>query len=271
MSGHIRQRVLIAAAVAFLFLLAAGTAVSAGAPSPTQKDEYTAAVNTQPSVFGPFVATPFVYVAAGVNFPDALGAGPAAGVAKGPVLLVSKSSIPAATKAELTRLGPKEIFVVGGTAVISPTVETQLAAYAPKVTRLAGPNRYETAAQVSKAAFPVPSTFVVAHRSEETTMIADSCTDYDGMVLPITVPGPGTIVVTANVNPAISHTKGAWSEAALCRSWSKAGRLRVSPTPPESTAAERGIPVLFSPPRSEGDEKRPRLCPFRNQFGCTKP
>lgn len=101
-------------------------------------------------------ATPVVYIATGENFPDALGVGPASALDRGPILLVTRDSVPGATATELSRLGPDLIVVVGGTAVISPSVESQLRSWAP-VTRIAGANRYETAAAVSRAAFPAPA------------------------------------------------------------------------------------------------------------------
>lgn len=100
-------------------------------------------------------STPVVYVATGENFPDALGAGPAAAIVKGPILLVSQNSIPGETAAELTRLSPDKIIIVGGTAVVSPSVESGLAAYAGTVERIAGSNRYDTAARLSAATFPI--------------------------------------------------------------------------------------------------------------------
>ena len=100
-------------------------------------------------------STPVVYVATGENFPDALGAASAAAVQAGPVLLVQKNAIPAVTAAELQRLSPDVIYVAGGTAVVSNTVFNQLKAYAPTVIRVAGANRYATAVEVSKSAFPV--------------------------------------------------------------------------------------------------------------------
>ena len=60
-----------------------------------------------------------VYVASGANFPDALGAGAAAGKALGPVLLVSPTAIPPVIAHELTALAPSTIYVVGGTASVS--------------------------------------------------------------------------------------------------------------------------------------------------------
>jgi len=51
------------------------------------------------------------------------------GFKDGPVLLVSGGSIQKATQAELTRLKPKRIMVLGGTAVVPEAVEKALAAY----------------------------------------------------------------------------------------------------------------------------------------------
>jgi hypothetical protein len=99
-------------------------------------------------------ATPVVYVTTGENFPDALGAGPAAAIVKGPILLVAQNAIPGETAAELTRLAPDKIIIVGGTAVVSPAVEDGLKAYAGTVERIAGSNRYDTAAKLSASVFP---------------------------------------------------------------------------------------------------------------------
>lgn len=97
-----------------------------------------------------------VFISTGVNFPDALGAGPAAALGIGPILLVAQDQVPDATIAELNRLAPQTIYIVGGTAVVSPAVESILEnlAFSPDVVRLAGGNRYETAAAVSAEVFP---------------------------------------------------------------------------------------------------------------------
>jgi putative cell wall-binding protein len=97
-----------------------------------------------------------VFVAFGGNFPDALAGAAAAGRLGAPLLLVQADAIPPPTAAELIRLGPNTIVVLGGTAVISPAVETGLGSFADTVIRLAGPNRYATAVQISLYGFPDP-------------------------------------------------------------------------------------------------------------------
>ena len=90
-------------------------------------DRYSTAAAICSASFEPGV--PVAYVAVGDNFPDALAAGPVAGINGGPVLLATRDSIPSATKSELARLAPLSIVVVGGPGVISDAVLTQLAGY----------------------------------------------------------------------------------------------------------------------------------------------
>ncbi len=125
-------------------------------------NRYATAAAISAKVFSPGVST--AYVATGDNFPDALAAGPAAGSEGAPILLVRNGSVPSETAQELNRLKPGRIVVVGGTAVVSNTVMSQLAAYTTgPVIRIAGPNRYATAAAVSASAFsPGVGTAIIA-------------------------------------------------------------------------------------------------------------
>ncbi|QJU54454.1 hypothetical protein HL652_13005 [Herbiconiux sp. SALV-R1] len=55
-----------------------------------------------------------VYVATGLNFPDALAGAAAAGHSRSPVVLTERDKLPAATRQALSALAPKRIVVVGG-------------------------------------------------------------------------------------------------------------------------------------------------------------
>ena len=115
-------------------------------------DRYGTAAATSAAFFG----TPGgdVLVATGAGFPDSVAGGPAAAQVNGPILLVQRDVIPAATAAELARLRPARIFVLGGSAVVSDGVLEQLRAFASVgVDRVWGPSRYETAAAISQAFF----------------------------------------------------------------------------------------------------------------------
>ena len=116
-------------------------------------DRYATAAALSAATFAAKV--PVAYVATGANFPDALAAGPAAAYAGGPVLLVGANEIPGTTASELVRVKPDRIVVLGGTGAVSNAVVNALKPYATtgQVTRLAGANRYDTAAVISKAHF----------------------------------------------------------------------------------------------------------------------
>jgi ell wall binding domain 2 (CWB2) len=101
-----------------------------------------------------------VYVAVGTGFADSLGVGPGAGAHGAPIIIVPTSPpIPAATAAELVRLDPRSVVIVGGSAVVSDAMEDAIGDLLPNavVSRLAGANRYETNALFSAAVFPVES------------------------------------------------------------------------------------------------------------------
>jgi len=62
-----------------------------------------------------------VYLASGADYPDALAGAPIAALEGAPLLLTRKECVPAATKAEITRLGASNVVVLGGTGVVSNT------------------------------------------------------------------------------------------------------------------------------------------------------
>lgn len=99
-------------------------------------------------------AVDVVYIATGGNYPDALPASAKAGMHDAPVLLTRPGSLPSVTAAELERLMPQEIVVLGGDKAVNPAVEAALAEYVPggadSVSRLAGHDRYGTAAAVAE-------------------------------------------------------------------------------------------------------------------------
>jgi putative cell wall-binding protein len=123
-------------------------------------DRFATGAAVSAATFGPGV--PVVFVATGFDFPDALAAGPAAARLGGPVLLVGGTGLSEAVEAELIRLQPASIVVLGGASVVGDDVLAALSAYAPAVSRIAGATRYQTAAAASAAVFApgVPIAFV---------------------------------------------------------------------------------------------------------------
>jgi putative cell wall-binding protein len=133
-------------------------------------DRFATAVAVAQHAFAPGV--PVVYVAAGGGYADAMAAG-AAGARQGaPVLLTDPGALTPATAAEIQRLRPAKIVVLGGLKVVTQTVQDQLSAYAPTL-RAAGPDRFQTAAALA-AMTQVPG-------AVDTVYIANGLTLADGL------------------------------------------------------------------------------------------
>lgn len=82
--------------------------------------------------------------------PDALASAPLAYSAGGPILLTSTASLPTATRAEINRLNPDVVYVIGGTAAVSADVVRTLQNDGHGVERIAGASRFETAALIGE-------------------------------------------------------------------------------------------------------------------------
>lgn len=96
-----------------------------------------------------------VYLSTGTNFADALAAGPLADRGSGPILLTPRDSLPQIVADEITRLDAEEIVILGGTNAVSTAVETRVSQISrATVRRISGANRYDTAVEISKDAFP---------------------------------------------------------------------------------------------------------------------
>jgi putative cell wall-binding protein len=113
-------------------------------------DRFEVAVNASRAGFESGVEQ--VYVANGLNWPDALSAGPAAAYHDSPLLLVTPTSVPDAVADEIQRLAPDEIVVVGGEKSVGAAVVAQLKSIS-HVTRIGGADRYEVSRNINAFAF----------------------------------------------------------------------------------------------------------------------
>lgn len=75
---------------------------------------------------------------------DALSVTPLAAQENAPILLSDSKSLNASTKAELSRLEVKKVYVIGGTSAISENVEDELKSMGIKIERIYGKDRFET-------------------------------------------------------------------------------------------------------------------------------
>lgn len=118
-------------------------------------DRFAVAVAVAEKEFPGATQAPVVYVATGLNYPDALSAGPAAVKEGGPLLLVTKEAVPSAVAEKIARLKPQRIVIVGGPNSVSAAVQTQLESLVPgvDVQRRSGADRYEAGRAVVAGAF----------------------------------------------------------------------------------------------------------------------
>lgn len=128
-------------------------------------DRFATAVAVSQRAFPTVGAGVNVVVVNGNSFADALSAGPLANDVNGSLLLVSGTSIPEATRAEIERLNPTSIYIVGGTSVVSSAIEEQLRPYAANpdfVYRIAGADRYATSRAVVERIGPGINNLLIA-------------------------------------------------------------------------------------------------------------
>ncbi len=143
------------------FDVAVGTASLSGVDASTlvtgpDRWRVSAAVTERGIHDGVYTTGGTVFVTSGEKYPDALSAAPAAAQQHAPLMLTAGGSLPAATRAEVVRLEPARIVVVGGAASVSGTVWDQLHAAAPaaRMTRIDGHDRYEVSRNLDAAFFP---------------------------------------------------------------------------------------------------------------------
>lgn len=122
----------------------------------------TTAIAASQSQFGDGEAGAVVLARAD-NFPDALAGTPLAIARGAPLLLTPASLLHAAVAAEIQRVlpGGGTVYLLGGTAALSPGVADSVGALGYTVTRFAGTDRYETALRVSEQGLGNPTTIVL--------------------------------------------------------------------------------------------------------------
>lgn len=107
---------------------------------------------------------PGVVLASAANFPDALVGAPLAAAMGGPLLLSDSQALDPRVEAEIDRLmdpGAGRVTILGGENAISGGIAGALAARGYAVERIAGADRYETAALVARS-FGIAQGFVLA-------------------------------------------------------------------------------------------------------------
>lgn len=164
-------------------------------------DRYSTAVEVSARIqpFAPDEGT--VYLASGLTFPDALGAGALAAQIGAPVLLTDPNSLPQVVADELTRLMPAEVIIVGGAGAVSSSVfaAVENLAFPHDTTRVGGQDRYATnRALVSDALSTANVAYIAAGATFPDALAAGpAAASVDGAV--ILVDGAATSLDTATL------------------------------------------------------------------------
>ncbi len=141
-----------------------------------------------------------VILASGRNWPDALSSAPLSRKLDAPLLLTEPNGLPAETAAELSRLAPSQIIILGGVEAVSSDVETAAAAAArdsaSAVRRVAGADRNDTSALIARE-IGIPASKSVTLVTGDSPVDAVSIAPYAGrsqmpilLVKPSSIPTP---------------------------------------------------------------------------------
>jgi minor extracellular protease Epr len=111
------------------------------------KDRFEVAINVSRKGWD---SSNTVFVSNYIAFADALSAGPLAYKYNAPILLTAPSHLTVATKQEITRLGAKEVIIIGGKASVSDGVINELSQMGLNIRRIDGKNRFEVSANIAR-------------------------------------------------------------------------------------------------------------------------
>ena len=134
------------------------------------------------------------YLATGAGFADALAGGPHAATHDGgvPLLLTRPRDLPEVTRTEIARLGVRDVVVLGGPAAVADGVLSTLRDIVPgSVRRVAGDDRYGTAAAVTATTDNADEVFIVTGRDYPDGLAA--CPAAVRRAAPVLLTRPGDI------------------------------------------------------------------------------
>ena len=117
-----------------------------------------------PTVGSPGTHAGTAVIARSDDYADALAGVPLAGAERGPLLLTPPSGLDSRVGAEVQRILPTgtTVYVLGGTAALSPSVDASLQQLGYQVIRLGGNDRYGTAVTIASNGLHDPTTVLLA-------------------------------------------------------------------------------------------------------------
>ncbi|MCU1353492.1 MAG: cell wall-binding repeat-containing protein [Acidimicrobiales bacterium] len=191
-----------------------------------------------------FSAPTTAIVATGENFPDALAASTLAGAnVQAPIILTETGVYTADAKAALAALkakGVSAITIVGGTSAVAQSVEDAIKADGFTVTRVAGDDRYETAAAIATAANTKSAPAAIG--GLKTALIATGLNSPDALAAgPAAAANKLPLLLVNDAVPA--ETSNAISTLGIKKVVILGGTAAVSPTVEAALVAATGNPA----------------------------
>lgn len=105
-----------------------------------------------------------IVLASGANYPDALAASALAGDLNAPIMLTDPNGLSSETEWRIQDLKPSRVYIVGGKAAVSASVErrvAQLTGSGANIQRIAGDTRYDTSLKVASSLSNPSDTVIV--------------------------------------------------------------------------------------------------------------
>lgn len=128
-----------------------------------------------------------VIIAQANQFPDALAGAPLAYKLQAPILLLPNSGLTEEVRAELARLAPKTIYLLGGTAALSSTIEVELR-QKYEVKRLFGYTAEGTAVAIARELGTKGRAVVASVRSFQDALVISAWAARQGVPILLTEP-----------------------------------------------------------------------------------
>ncbi|MDZ4167988.1 MAG: cell wall-binding repeat-containing protein, partial [Coriobacteriia bacterium] len=167
----------------------ASTEVPAAVGVPVERlagiDRYSTAIAISKATF---LSADEIVLATGESYADALGASALAGALDAPVLLTRSDRLSTGVLGEIARLGGTRVVIIGGTSAVGAAVERSLQSAGLFTRRIAGVDRYATAAGVaaetlkSRGPVAMPGHVFVVSGEDFADALAVSSAAYAGRI-----------------------------------------------------------------------------------------
>lgn len=134
-----------------------------------------------------------VFIASGEDYADALSGGTRAGAHGSPILLTQADNLPAETAYALEELDPAMVTVLGGEEAVSQEVLAEIGQHTEEVQRVAGQDRYETAALLAETTAPGERAMVASGEDFPDALAGSALAGHLGLDVPLVLTQPDNL------------------------------------------------------------------------------